>query len=536
MKIEQSNVQLSSVQRSDQSQAALTSTTVEVVENGSGNGNTSAAQITLSQRYLRHEAQALTSVANVRDADGGDTDIESHYLAQSLTSGVIDQNVVVRAVRGIPAEGSSAVASTEVLVTSVLQLEQSEALSFEAVGQVTTADGRSIDFMLALDMQRNTEIEQSNLFQGNINLIDPLMINLNGGVVELSDQTFEFDLNADGHKDQVAMAASGTGYLVFDRNGNGQIDDGSEMFGPQSGQGFAELSQLDDDGNGWLDENDSLYASLAVMTFAEDGSAQQQSLSEAGVGALWLNSVAADYDLYAADGSYQGKIRQNGVALAESGQSLLLQEVHLRNFVPQAQQIVTQLQQGPALVTDSSGEAVQAQPLMVESPLNFFQFDDALLNQREEETRVGLGFVPNLNGLETIRIRRQQPESSMMASAQWSQLNVTAQWQTAQTSDRVSDSSRLEMRSWVAHSMEGFSISNDSVTGYQGVSVSVSYAAVQVANVLSDYASEQGMVQSEEQQQYDRLKTMVEALRNSRERWQSSQNALLDYRWIQASA
>ncbi len=536
MKIEQSNVQLSSYQRSDASQATLTSTTVEVVENGSGNGNTSEAQITLSQRYLRHEAQSLTSVSNVRDADGGETDIESHYLAQSLTSGVIDQNVVVRAVRGNPADGANALATTGVTVTSVLQLEQNEALSFEAMGQVTTADGRSIDFMLALDMQRNTEIEQSNLFQGNINLIDPLMINLSGGVVELSDQTFDFDLNADGHNDQVAMAASGSGYLVFDRNGNGRIDDGSEMFGPQSGYGFAELSLLDEDGNGWLDENDSLYASLAVMTFADDGSLQQQSLSDAGVGALWLNSVAADYDLYATDGSYQGKIKQNGVALAESGQSLLLQEVHLRNFVPQGRQIITQLQQGPALVTGASGEEVRAQPLTVDSPLNFFQFDDALLNQRDAETRVGLGFVPNMNGLDTIRIRRQPAQSATLASVQWSQLNLNAQWQTTDSSNRVSDSSRFEMRSWVAQSMEGFSVSNDSVAGYHGVSVTVTYAAVQVANVLSDYASEQGMVQSEQQQQYDRLKSMVEALRSSRERWQSSQNALLDYRWIQASA
>lgn len=74
---------------------------------------------------------------------------------------------------------------------------------------------------------------------------DPLVINLNSSTAQVTDQKFYFDLDADGTADRISMLKSGSGFLALDKNGNGKIDDGSELFGTQSGDGFADLEEYD---------------------------------------------------------------------------------------------------------------------------------------------------------------------------------------------------------------------------------------------------------------------------------------------------
>ena len=65
--------------------------------------------------------------------------------------------------------------------------------------------------------------------------------------------------------------ASGSGYLAFDVNVNGRINDGSELFGACSGDDFAEHARLDKDGNHWLDEQDSGFAGLRIWQRSKSG-------------------------------------------------------------------------------------------------------------------------------------------------------------------------------------------------------------------------------------------------------------------------
>jgi hypothetical protein len=51
-----------------------------------------------------------------------------------------------------------------------------------------------------------------------------------------------------------------------DRNGDGAIDHGRELSGATTGDGFAELAAYDEDGNGWIDENDSIYQHLRIWS------------------------------------------------------------------------------------------------------------------------------------------------------------------------------------------------------------------------------------------------------------------------------
>ena len=117
--------------------------------------------------------------------------------------------------------------------------------------------------------------------------------------------------------------------MVLDRNGDGKINNGSELFGAQSGNGFAELSALDSDHNGWIDENDNAYSQLRVWTKDSAGKVQLSTLKQADVGAINLASVATPFDLKTADNDLQGQIRASGIYLKESGGAGSVQQVDL---------------------------------------------------------------------------------------------------------------------------------------------------------------------------------------------------------------
>jgi len=134
-----------------------------------------------------------------------------------------------------------------------------EQLSFTAQGQVRTADGKTITFDVQLNMSREFMSSNSVLIKAGDALIDPLVINYDGLAAELTENKFAFDINADGTLENISFLQPGSGFLVLDLNGDGVINDGSELFGPQTGDGFAELAAYDLDGNGWIDEGDEVY-------------------------------------------------------------------------------------------------------------------------------------------------------------------------------------------------------------------------------------------------------------------------------------
>lgn len=205
-----------------------------------------------------------------------------------------------------------------------------EALSFHASGKVRTADGREITFDLGFQMERSyVESHSVSVRAGDARLKDPLVFDFGGPAGVLSDLRFSFDLDADGELDDVPLLAGGRGFLAFDRNGNGRIDDGSELFGPLTGDGFAELAALDSDGNGWIDEADEAFSRLRVWQPAAEGDGNVQTLTAAGVGALHLGRVATPFDLRGAANDTLGVMRSSGIYLNEDGSAGTLSQIDL---------------------------------------------------------------------------------------------------------------------------------------------------------------------------------------------------------------
>lgn len=206
---------------------------------------------------------------------------------------------------------------------------EEENTNFQTQGVVRTQDGREIQFNLGLTMSRGfEEYYEENYSQTVMTMKDPLVINLDGNITELSDQKFEFDIDNDGILDSISRLGSGSGYIALDRNGDGVINDGSELFGTKSGNGFKDLAEYDDDGNGWIDENDEIWDKLLIWTKDENGRDQLYHLSEKGVGAICLQQVQTDFNLNSLKTNQaNGQIRQTGVFLYENGNVGTMQNI-----------------------------------------------------------------------------------------------------------------------------------------------------------------------------------------------------------------
>lgn len=211
--------------------------------------------------------------------------------------------------------------------------EEFEQTSFSAQGIVRTADGQEISFNLDLEMTRHYREERNvSLRAGDAVRKDPLVVNFGGTAAQLAsqpDQRFRFDLDGDGRKELLPLFASGSGYLALDRNHNGLIDAAAELFGPRTDNGFTELAQLDQDGNGWIDESDTAFDNLLVWTPTVEGGGDLRSLADLGIGALGIHHLATPFAMRGAANEDLGQVRASGLYLQNNGKVGSLQEIDL---------------------------------------------------------------------------------------------------------------------------------------------------------------------------------------------------------------
>lgn len=208
--------------------------------------------------------------------------------------------------------------------------EEEEKMSFETVGKALTADGREIEFNMQLEMSREYTESVETLSETTVIMTDPLVISLNSNPVSVSDQKWKFDIDGDGKRDSISQLSRGAGYLAYDKNGDGVINDGTELFGAATGNGFAELSVHDEDGNGWIDENDSIYDKLSVWIKDDSGQDKLINLREANVGAIYLGSVSTEFSLKSQeDNQHNAQIRRSGMYLTEDGRANVIQQLDM---------------------------------------------------------------------------------------------------------------------------------------------------------------------------------------------------------------
>jgi len=144
--------------------------------------------------------------------------------------------------------------------------------------------------LISLEESRSISLELASEKQQ----VDPLIINFSNSEFSFDlNNTVNFDLNADGAKDNFLSPGEGNYFLAFDRNQNGIIDDGSELFGDLNGSkdGFDALSDFDQNADGLIDINDPIFNQLVALSFNTDGSQNLLSLSQSDVQAISLSAT-----------------------------------------------------------------------------------------------------------------------------------------------------------------------------------------------------------------------------------------------------
>ncbi|QIQ20217.1 calcium-binding protein [Zophobihabitans entericus] len=141
----------------------------------------------------------------------------------------------------------------------------------------------------------------------------PIIIDLNKNGVEtvartsdVDDRVF-FDYGSDGFSESTAWVSSSDGLLVRDINGNGVIDNGSELFGnntllsdgSKASNGFEALAEFDENGDGIIDSKDSIFSELKVWQdrngngITDEG--ELMTLSEAGIESINVDYANSQY-------------------------------------------------------------------------------------------------------------------------------------------------------------------------------------------------------------------------------------------------
>jgi len=202
---------------------------------------------------------------------------------------------------------------------------EEEHTAFATKGMVRTADGRELSFNLEFSMSRSFEEYYKETYEtGFVSYCDPLVINLDTNIAQVSDQKFFFDLDQDGEEEEISKLKSGSGFLALDLNGDGKINDGGELFGTKSGDGFSDLAKYDSDGN------DEIWEKLLIWTKDEKGNDKLYHLSDLGVGAIGLGRVSTQFALNSEkDYHNNAMIRKTGIFLYDNGTVSTVQHLDL---------------------------------------------------------------------------------------------------------------------------------------------------------------------------------------------------------------
>ncbi|MFD1216105.1 calcium-binding protein [Microbulbifer celer] len=154
-------------------------------------------------------------------------------------------------------------------------------------------DQSSLNIVLSDEEEEEDESPETDDAE---NRTSPIVIDLDGdGIETLAVGASYFDLNGDGLSELSGWVGADDGLLVHDRDGNGRISSGAELFGNHSilssgeaaEHGFQALAEYDSNGDGVVDAQDSAFSTLQVWRDLNGNgisdAGELQSLTDSGV-------------------------------------------------------------------------------------------------------------------------------------------------------------------------------------------------------------------------------------------------------------
>jgi hypothetical protein len=205
-----------------------------------------------------------------------------------------------------------------------------EVLDFSSKGNIVLEDGKKIDFQMVFSLKSEHRKQESVSFKAGDALVDPLVINFGNTSVGFSEITHTLDLDLNGKGDTFKFVNADSGFLALDKNSDGKINDGSELFGPSSGNGFEDLRAYDKDHNNWIDENDAIFDKLLIWTKDESGKEKFYTLKDKGIGALYLENISTKFDFEDKEENLQGIMQASSLFVKENGKVGSIHEIDVK--------------------------------------------------------------------------------------------------------------------------------------------------------------------------------------------------------------
>jgi len=196
------------------------------------------------------------------------------------------------------------------------------------VQKPTTEDRTDQKFTVNINVlqQRQDTVQKIEIKQPKKS--DPLALDLDGNGLETTGlkNGIYFDIDGDGITDRTSFISGGDAFVALDRNENGIIDSGKELFGDQNGDmnGYEALSRYDNNLDGVIDKGDAIFNQLRLLTVNSEGTQQLRTLNESGISSISVNYANHDKALNQYDSVMQiSTFERDDGSKGDSGDILL---------------------------------------------------------------------------------------------------------------------------------------------------------------------------------------------------------------------
>ena len=248
--------------------------------------------------------------------------VEDSVEFQVLTKVIANKELSTKVVKSVDETSSQNLETSPQQFSDTYETISKE-ISMEIKTETATSEQR--EFSVSIKRQRG----ELSVKTEDVTIADPLAFDMdnNGFKTTGVENGVEFDINGDGVIDKTSFITGNDRFLALDKNYNGKIDDGTELFGDQNGaeNGFEELKKYDSNNDGVIDSNDPVFERLRLFGFDQESS----SMVSEKVSDSLIKSIALGYREGVKALNAYDTVKQSSEVTSNEGESISSADIDL---------------------------------------------------------------------------------------------------------------------------------------------------------------------------------------------------------------